>query len=96
MTEPARAEAADGFRLQQVRSHLLRIFAELFRLAPEELPSDANFFELGADSLLLLRASQQIEESFRARIPFRRLVEELATVDAEDLKSRVRDLGRFL
>ncbi len=82
MAEPVGAETADRSRFQQIRPQIQSLFAELFRLPPGELPAEATFFELGADSLFLLRASQQIEERFGARIPFRRLVEELSTVDA--------------
>ncbi|HLX09567.1 MAG TPA: amino acid adenylation domain-containing protein [Thermoanaerobaculia bacterium] len=43
------------------------------------IPATASFLELGADSLVLIEASRAIERRFGVRIPFRRMLEELAT-----------------
>ncbi len=77
MTAPFRVDPAPPPLLEPIRS----LFADLFGVPGERLLPDASFLELGADSLLLLRASQRIEETFGARIPFRRLVEELSSVE---------------
>jgi glutamate-1-semialdehyde aminotransferase/acyl carrier protein len=78
MTAPFPVDPAPPPLLEPIRS----LFADLFGVPGERLLPDASFLELGADSLLLLRASQRIEETFGARIPFRRLVEELSSVEA--------------
>jgi amino acid adenylation domain-containing protein/FkbM family methyltransferase len=44
-----------------------------------EIPPTASFLALGADSLTLIEASRAIERRFGLRIPFRRMLEELAT-----------------
>jgi glutamate-1-semialdehyde aminotransferase/acyl carrier protein len=59
---------------------LHRLFAELFGVPADEMPADATFLELGADSLFLLRASHQIQIRLGVRVPFRRMIEDLASV----------------
>jgi amino acid adenylation domain-containing protein len=44
------------------------------------LDADATFLELGADSLLLMQLVRAVEGTYGVRIPFRRLMEELATI----------------
>jgi glutamate-1-semialdehyde aminotransferase/acyl carrier protein len=61
---------------------LRRLFAELLGVPPAEVAPGRSFLELGADSLALLRASHEIETRLGARVPFRRLLEDLSTVDA--------------
>jgi glutamate-1-semialdehyde aminotransferase/acyl carrier protein len=61
---------------------LRRLFAELLGVPPAEVAPGRSFLELGADSLALLRASHEIEARLGARVPFRRLLEDLSTVDA--------------
>ncbi len=82
MTEPVWAEAGDARRPPRLRPRIQTLFADLFGLPAEDVAPGASFLELGADSLFLLRASQQLQEQLGARIPFRRLLEELSTVDA--------------
>jgi non-ribosomal peptide synthase protein (TIGR01720 family) len=57
-------------------------FGELFGIAADELDVHATFLELGADSLTLLRASQIIQEKFGVKIPFRLLLDEVASIEA--------------
>ncbi|HEY0513602.1 MAG TPA: amino acid adenylation domain-containing protein [Thermoanaerobaculia bacterium] len=69
-------------RRRQLRDRLQSLFAELFGVPAGQVALDATFLEMGADSLFLLRASQQIQERLGAKVPFRRLMEELSTIDA--------------
>jgi glutamate-1-semialdehyde aminotransferase/acyl carrier protein len=61
---------------------LRHLFAELLGVPPAEVIPGRSFLELGADSLALLRASHEIEVRLGSRVPFRRLLEDLSTVDA--------------
>jgi len=61
---------------------LRHLFAELLGVPPAEVAPGRSFLELGADSLALLRASHELETRLGKRVPFRRLLEDLSTVDA--------------
>ena len=69
-------------RRQELRGRLQGLFAELFGVPAGQVLPGATFLEMGADSLFLLRASQQLQERLGAKVPFRRLIEELSTIDA--------------
>ena len=68
-------------RPDQVVGLLLNIFANTLGVAPDNLDTDVNFLEMGADSLLLLQASKLIQDQFEVKIPFRSLVEEFTTIE---------------
>ena len=72
----------DSDRRRSTRQLLRQEFGRLYGVAPEELDTGASFLSQGADSLLLLRASQRVAERFGAKVPFRRLMEDLDTVQA--------------
>jgi len=55
------------------------VFAGLFGIAVDRVAPGATFLELGADSLMLLRAGQALRERFGVKVAFRRLMEDLAT-----------------
>jgi len=55
------------------------VFAGLFGIAVDRVAPSATFLELGADSLMLLRAGQALRERFGVKVAFRRLMEDLGT-----------------
>ncbi len=57
------------------------VFARLLGTDPTELDPTRTFLDLGADSLLLMQASRSIASEFGVRIPFRRLLTGLSTVN---------------
>jgi acyl transferase domain-containing protein/glutamate-1-semialdehyde aminotransferase len=79
----ANAEARLGpARKGQLIERLQALFAGLSGLETADLNPRTGFLELGLDSLLLTQASAAIQKSFRVKIPFRDLLEDLSTLDA--------------
>src|SRR5690606_11553979 len=60
---------------------LRRLLAEVAGLAPEDLAADASLVEQGLDSLSLTQATLEIERVFGVKLRFRRLMEDLDTVE---------------
>ncbi|BDC50579.1 hypothetical protein F183_A28950 [Bryobacterales bacterium F-183] len=73
----ASTESATGSRFI---AELTSCLADLSGLKPAEIAADAEFLELGFDSLFLTQASQAIAERFHVPVTFRQLMEELSTV----------------
>ena len=67
-------------RQDHICSILKTTWGNLMGVAPEKLDSQATFFELGVDSLLLIQISQSIRATFDVKIPFRRLMEEFTSL----------------
>ena len=81
MPMPAATESVQHqARADQIADGLVRLFARLLGMAPSDLDTSRTFLDLGADSLLLMQASRSIESEFSVRVPFRRLLEGVATV----------------
>jgi acyl transferase domain-containing protein/glutamate-1-semialdehyde aminotransferase len=78
---PRAAPAAVGSREDAI-ARLTVMFSELSGLAESELHPQANFFELGLDSLFLTRAAGAIQKTFRVKVTFRELLEDLNTIEA--------------
>ncbi|MEV5505496.1 aminotransferase class III-fold pyridoxal phosphate-dependent enzyme [Streptomyces orinoci] len=51
------------------------LFGELLGIPAEQVPVDVSFVELGADSLLLVEATEVIEDRLGVDVPFRDLLE---------------------
>ena len=72
--------------MSEAREILLGELKQLFgELAGQDLsgaPGDANFFDLGFDSLFLTQASQALRKRFGVKITFRQMLEDLTTLDA--------------
>lgn len=66
---------------QSVEAGIKDIFSELLGVAVGDLDNESTFLSLGADSLLLLQASQRLQRAFGVKIPFRSLLEEHSTVE---------------
>ena len=75
-------EAARGHdRLPRLASRIKALFQRL--LATDDLDPDGTrtFLEMGAESLMLMQASRLIEAELGVRVPFRRLIMDLNTID---------------
>ena len=57
-------------------------FGRLFGLPAAQVDPAESFLALGADSLFLIRASRTVQERFGVRISFRRMLDEVNTVNA--------------
>ena len=82
MAKPNSEARADPTHKDQLVERLQALFAELSGLGTADLNPRTSFLELGLDSLLLTQASAAIQKSFRVKIPFRDLLEDLSTLDA--------------
>jgi amino acid adenylation domain-containing protein/non-ribosomal peptide synthase protein (TIGR01720 family) len=80
MTITAAIDVAPERQLRLLEA-VQNLFAGLLGASADEIASRATFLELGADSLLLLRAGQALHDRFGVKVPFRRLLEDLATPD---------------
>jgi phthiocerol/phenolphthiocerol synthesis type-I polyketide synthase E len=54
----------------------------LFGYPAQSVSADLTFLALGADSLLLLRLAHAVQEKFKIKVPFRRLMADLNTIGA--------------
>lgn len=66
-------------RRERILAQLKADMGRLYGLGEAQVDAQISFIALGADSLLLLQASQSIEERFGIRIPFRLLMDEVDT-----------------
>jgi glutamate-1-semialdehyde aminotransferase/acyl carrier protein len=64
-----------------VTSALQEIFGELLGISPSHIALQSAFLELGADSLLLMRASQAISDRLSVKVPFRNLLAEYTNIE---------------
>jgi len=81
---------------------LCNIFAELFACPAESLDIHTNFFRMGGNSILAIRAAHQIREHFAVRFPiaeiFRtktieQLAKSIATISQDDIVIPVAELS---
>ena len=82
MVETRSTALSPSSRRESISSALKTIFAQLFGVNPASIEDSITFFELGADSLALLQASQAIREKLTISVPFRLLFEEYPTIEA--------------
>ena len=64
-----------------LRSALQEIFGELLGVSASSIAPRSDFLELGADSLLLMRASQAISDRLGVKVPFRDLLAEYTNIE---------------
>ncbi|MCK7593999.1 non-ribosomal peptide synthetase/type I polyketide synthase [Pseudomarimonas salicorniae] len=76
-----REETPVASRLPALRAELIQVFADACGLSPAELRCDQALVEQGLDSLSATQASLEIEQRLGAKLRFRRLLEDLDTVD---------------
>ncbi|HEY4048091.1 MAG TPA: aminotransferase class III-fold pyridoxal phosphate-dependent enzyme, partial [Acidobacteriaceae bacterium] len=67
-------------RKERIETKLLDIVAELLQIKPSRVDVRVPLLELGADSLVLVRAVRQIEDFFQVRLTIRQLFEELTSI----------------
>ncbi|HEX8695275.1 MAG TPA: beta-ketoacyl synthase N-terminal-like domain-containing protein, partial [Longimicrobium sp.] len=67
-------------KASRVAAVLTGVVAQLVGVEPGQLDPDASFLEFGVDSLLLMQLSRTVERRFGVRVPFRRLLEGLASI----------------
>ncbi|HEU5231015.1 MAG TPA: aminotransferase class III-fold pyridoxal phosphate-dependent enzyme, partial [Ktedonobacteraceae bacterium] len=69
-------------RQKEVMTQLKDIFGRLLGTDLMAVDPQSSFLEIGADSLLLMQASQRIKDVFSVKIPFRLLLEDYDTFDS--------------
>ena len=69
-------------RQMEISAMLKEIFGRLLGTDLRAVDNQSAFLEIGADSLLLMQASQRIKEVFHVKIPFRLLQESYDTFDS--------------
>lgn len=67
---------------EQILAKLCSIVASLLKSNPEEVDIHAPFLEMGADSIVLIDAIRNIENTFGIKISIRQLFEELTNLEA--------------
>ncbi len=86
-----RAESDKGHSRTEIEVSLRRLFARLLGLPADQVPLDVSFVELGADSLLLVEATEVISDNLGIDVPFRDMLD--AHADIASLAGRVAELG---
>ncbi len=74
-------EPAVADRLPALRAEITRLVAEVCGQNVADIHADASLIELGLDSLSATQASLEIERVFGQKLRFRRLMEDLDTVE---------------
>ena len=74
-------------------ARLIAMFADLSGMAAEALAPEANFLELGFDSLFLTQATQEIDRRFAVKVSFRQLAQSESSIArlAAFLQGRVQE-----
>ncbi|MDP8909371.1 MAG: acyltransferase domain-containing protein, partial [Chloroflexota bacterium] len=78
VTPPANTSGRREALLDQLRG----LFSDLSGMEPASLDPAVAFVELGLDSLFLTQAAVTLQKTFKVKISFRELLDELATIDA--------------
>lgn len=68
-------------RIPRLQRELTRIVSDVSGLQTTEVVSSASFLDLGLDSLSLTQATAEIERTFGLKLRFRRLLEDLDSVE---------------
>jgi natural product biosynthesis luciferase-like monooxygenase protein/amino acid adenylation domain-containing protein/non-ribosomal peptide synthase protein (TIGR01720 family) len=74
--------APESARKERILTELKAIVNKLTGIDPAEMNVHLTFLDAGIDSLVLIQATQAMEESFRVRLSVVQLLEELNTLDA--------------
>jgi acyl transferase domain-containing protein len=80
MVKPQAFSAPHAAQQASIESMLAALLGSLLGVDLAEIETTATFLEMGADSLLLLQASQVIRDRFGVNLRFRQMLEEYATV----------------
>ncbi len=68
--------------MNSINNEVNKIVANLLQIDVNELEEDTPFLEMGADSLVLMEAINNIQDRFQVKIPIRDLFGELGTLNA--------------
>ncbi len=68
-------------RKEKICDDLINIFAEVSGMRRDEINPDAQFLELGFDSLMLTQIALETERFFQVKVSFRQLLETYVTVN---------------
>ncbi len=80
---PSATPAADtAGRRTRLIAQLKDVFEDVAGFDMADAESDANFIELGLDSLMLTQVALQLEKAFGVKVTFRQLMGECASLDA--------------
>ena len=71
----------DSQRKQDVLAALKNIVQNLTGIKPEGMNVHVSFFDVGVDSLMLIQATQAIQDQFAVKLSVVQLLEELNTLD---------------
>lgn len=80
MSATQMAATPGSTREPEIIATLKTIVSEMSGIRPSDIDVDATFIEMGAESLLMLQASQAIAEKLAVKVPFRALMEEYPTL----------------
>jgi len=80
MSATQMAAASGSTREPEIIATLKTIISEMSGIRPSDIDVDTTFIEMGAESLLMLQASQAITEKVGVKVPFRALMEEYPTL----------------
>lgn len=92
--ESARKTSASGVDESHAGENvkaLRALFGQLLGLSADQVSTDVSFVELGADSLLLVEATEVIEDRFGVDLPFRDLLDRCGDIDS--LAAHLAELG---
>ena len=81
MTTHKHVEAKDEQTIAQITHFLKQVIGGVVGFDPAQVDPERHFLELGLDSLMLLQASQTIQEHMDVRVPFRIMLEEFNNVN---------------
>jgi acyl transferase domain-containing protein len=81
VTRPATQSAPSPQDASRIDDRVTALFARLIGTEPCDLDARVSFVELGADSLILMQASELIEKEFGVTVSFRRMLDDVATID---------------
>jgi glutamate-1-semialdehyde aminotransferase/acyl carrier protein len=74
--------ATPSGRREALATRLRALFSDLSGVEAASLDPTAAFLELGLDSLFLTQAALALQKTFKVKVSFRALLEELSTIDA--------------
>jgi bacillaene biosynthesis, polyketide synthase / nonribosomal peptide synthetase PksN/BaeN len=63
-----------------IKAWIKQLFSDEMLIPQEEIDDDEHFMEIGADSIVLMKIMQQVEEQFSITITNRQLYEKLSTI----------------
>jgi natural product biosynthesis luciferase-like monooxygenase protein/amino acid adenylation domain-containing protein len=82
MPEAAATVTPEDLRHEVILDGLKEIVRDLTGVTPSAVNPQASFLEAGVDSLLLIQATQRLQERFGVRLSLIQLLEDLTTLDS--------------